>query len=651
LSYKSQAERLLLETKIRELTSIYRRVRIDLLAQLARIDLTEAAQIKTQAILSQVDAIIKGLNKKAYSWVKEEISKSYYSGVDIAGEILKKYRVTSKVNIHSAIHTQAINVLVDDIVVDLIYANGSIKKSFSRLLMTTQQRVLEDRAISRMIAEGAIEGQARRAVSDRILNEFKNRLGEGKFIEINGRNYSPDKYAELVARTRMSEASNAGLKNTALDYGLDLVQWDTHSEICELCQQYAGRIYSISGNDKDFPKLEEEPPLHPNCYDKDSEIYTERGWINVKDINIDDKCLSLNLSTLIPEYSAIDKLIKNYEKNMVSFKNRVLDLLVTPQHEMVYATDWNHKHNRGKLILVKADSLIGKSSGSFYRSSEWKGTNPEIRNLGGKDINFRLYAEFMGWYLSEGCLITGRNSISISQSKKVNYDKYCRIDELLSKIGLRYRKNDYSFSLYNPSLYRELKIYGKSFEKFIPKDIKNSSSEIIRIFLDAFLLGDGHRRQGNGWKKAIFREERIYFTSSKRMADDIGELILKIGRRPSFYLENSKGKICKFRNGEYAINNNLWIIRECYSQYASLSNMEIKKVAYNDLVYCVELKKNHTLWVRRNGKTVWCGNCKCHIYPITEQAIEDRYASAKLSNSKLIKINSYKAYEEALAAV
>ena len=34
-------------------------------------------------------------------------------------------------------------------------------------------------------------------------------------------------------------------------------------------------------------------------------------------------------------------------------------------------------------------------------------------------------------------------------------------------------------------------------------------------------------------------------------------------------------------------------------------------IPYTDLVYCVELPKYHTLWVMRNGKTSWNGNCRC----------------------------------------
>lgn len=38
------------------------------------------------------------------------------------------------------------------------------------------------------------------------------------------------------------------------------------------------------------------------------------------------------------------------------------------------------------------------------------------------------------------------------------------------------------------------------------------------------------------------------------------------------------------------------------------TNPGIKKVKYKGKVYCLEVK-NHTLYVRRNGKATWCGNC------------------------------------------
>jgi intein/homing endonuclease len=151
--------------------------------------------------------------------------------------------------------------------------------------------------------------------------------------------------------------------------------------------------------------------------------------------------------------------------------------------------------------------------------------------------------------------------------------------------------------------------FGKSFEKYIPQKIKNLNPEYIKIFLERYSMGDGSIRN-NKWKEGNFRDEETYFTSSKKMADDIGELILKAGYRPSFYLQKAKGVAVKHKNGVYFSNHDIWIIRKCYSQYAMVTYR--KKINYNDNVYCLELEKNHIMLVRRNGKVVWSGNCMCH---------------------------------------
>jgi hypothetical protein len=151
-----------------------------------------------------------------------------------------------------------------------------------------------------------------------------------------------------------------------------------------------------------------------------------------------------------------------------------------------------------------------------------------------------------------------------------------------------------------------------------------SSRDKIKIFLDAFRLGDGSTRIRNDKYLKCQIEERSYFTSSKRMADQISELILKIGKRPSFYIQKTKDKKQKFLNGEYIINNDLYIIRECNSIYHSLYNMKYEEIEYNDLAYCVELEKNNTLYTMRNGRCIWSGNCK-HTLTVVFRELLEKY--------------------------
>jgi SPP1 gp7 family putative phage head morphogenesis protein len=259
------AKEMYLRQQIDQLRKIYSAAQKSLAAQLKSMDLTDFQMARAQQLLKQVNEIVSALNVGSYKWAKISVPYAYEQGIDLAAERLKALGITRFVSYDAQIHTSAVNVLIQDVSTELIMANEGMKKFFNRVIMQTQQTLLQDAEISRMIAEGLIEGEARRTVSDKILQDLRMQLGEERFMVINGRNYQPAKYAELLARTRTREATSHGTINTALRYGVDLVQWDSHAEICEYCAQFAGRVYSISGMDEQFPALTEKPPLHPNC--------------------------------------------------------------------------------------------------------------------------------------------------------------------------------------------------------------------------------------------------------------------------------------------------------------------------------------------------------------------------------------------------
>jgi len=164
--------------------------------------------------------------------------------------------------------------------------------------------------------------------------------------------------------------------------------------------------------------------------------------------------------------------------------------------------------------------------------------------------------------------------------------------------------------------------FGKSNEKFIPENIKKLSPKLIRIFLDAFRLGDGSTTQRKDIEGYKTQPERTYFTSSDKLSSDIGELILKVGNYPSYSIQKTKGKSIKHKNGTYSTNFDLHTIREnIRRQSVFIKNKygKIEKQKYNGKVYDVELPKWHVLYVRYNGKCFWSGNCRCVLVPYFEK--------------------------------
>jgi hypothetical protein len=265
LGFSTYERQAYLNSKVETLRSLYAEAEEKIKKKLSRLDITAKERYRSQMILTEVRNVIRGLNAETKKWVLKNIPRGYERGFDIAGARLKILGVTRRVDFDAQIHTSSINILADEVTRDLLEANRSINKNISSYIRRTQQKIIEDNKISRMIASGVIEGVSRRNISDKMLAEIKTNMGAEKFIKINGRMYQPKKYAELVARTRMREATSRAVKSTCLQYEVDLVQWDVHSGACEECQQFSGRVFSISGSNEEFPALTIQPPVHPNC--------------------------------------------------------------------------------------------------------------------------------------------------------------------------------------------------------------------------------------------------------------------------------------------------------------------------------------------------------------------------------------------------
>ena len=430
--------------------------------------------------------------------------------------------------------------------------------------------------------------------------------------------------AQRLARTETNIAYRSSdwerIQNFDFVTGIEIKLSNNHPEP-DICDDLKG-IY---------PKWFKWTGWHPNCYSDDSYVLTSRGWMLFENVSFLDLILSLNPETKEPEWTRILMRQKyKYNGEMVHFSNRSLDCLVTPDHPMIYLNKWD-----GKIKKCKA-SEYNKNKGGFYRSSEYSGIGKSVIKINNCNYNLKTFAEFMGYWLSDGSLI--RNyQITIAQQKgdknKIN------IIKCIENLGFKTSVNFSTVSFYSKGINKYLKKFKTSYYKYIPDEIKNSSKEIIKVFLDAFISCDGHKRKNNsfmGNRGTIFnpqKDERTYFTTSPKMASDIGELILKSGRRPSYYVYKSKGRRVKFKNGIYTTNHDLIKISECISKSATVFEKEI--INYNGYVYDITLERNHIMYICRNGKCFWGSNCCCYqVSIIASQDEIDKMTEAIIDGSE-----------------
>ena len=249
-----------------ELTSLYGRVSDRLRLKLFDAEQTDFSRWRAREQLAGIDHEIAYLNKGAKRWADKAMPDCYRIGATVASDRLDNMGVASGLNMGSRLHSNAVAVLAEDVSSDLIMgANNGLRRFAHRYVKLTQQKTLKDREITRVVAEGIIEGAPRREVSSGLLSMFEAKLKSGKMLTINGRQYDPRKYSRLVARTRTREAVTQGTINTCLGGGCDLVRVSFRAEACEVCIPFQGRVYSLTGANKDFPRLDTQPPWHPNC--------------------------------------------------------------------------------------------------------------------------------------------------------------------------------------------------------------------------------------------------------------------------------------------------------------------------------------------------------------------------------------------------
>lgn len=356
--------------------------------------------------------------------------------------------------------------------------------------------------------------------------------------------------------------------------------------------------------------------VHPFCYDDKVEVLTNKGWKFFKDLDKTELFLSINPETGEGEYvPAVAWINQYYEGDMVYRKSKCFDLANTPNHVHV-----GRKHGQKHISLVNESDI--KDNFSFLSHiPSWKGIDTPFIVIDNKKYDTNLFCEFLGYYLSEGSFTEWgdknrtipRRRVNISQKKseaKEKIIKCCRA--LFKNVIVTKERIEFNLNKENDKdLIHIIRSFGHAHEKYVPDFIKELSPKYIKIFLDAFLLGDGTVHRGVLYDGYQCKPQRIYSTSSVKLKDDLGELLLKVGKCPSFKNRGKSIYHCKKQKKDYLARYDQWNVAELNSKYRYGKVMKKEIKPYKGFIYDVELEKNHTLVVRRNDNVCVSGNCRC----------------------------------------
>jgi len=351
------------------------------------------------------------------------------------------------------------------------------------------------------------------------------------------------------------------------------------------------------------------------CFPEDEniEVFTENGWKKHQDIQENEKLGTINsLTGKLELQNYIEKFEYDYDSDiyggLYNFKSKRMNIPVTPNHRMFTRKSLKHNYE-----IIQSQDVKGHYK--MLSQIEWDGFIPEnlpymnIDKL--KHLALEEFLEFSGYYLSEGHLQIERNK-GLSEGKQVRavgitqkkYSKcYSKIDKIVSTVYPSYSIHSDTrgpididtFVVNSADIARFMdKEFGHgSGEKSIPKWILELPKKYLQIMFDSMMLGDGNVIKMNCGSKYK------YSTKSKKLADNVFDIVMKLGFSPKISLEN--GNQLKQRGACYRI---FWTDSKSVNEQQI---GRIERLPYKGKVWCYSVP-NKLLVVRFYGRMFVIGN-------------------------------------------
>lgn len=374
-----------------------------------------------------------------------------------------------------------------------------------------------------------------------------------------------------------------------------------------------------------------------DCYSSDTEVLTNEGWVLFSELQKHMLVATVTPSNTIKYTTPVKYHKYLYEGEMVEIKSKTINLCVTPTHSI-----YCKKKHKSEYVFIEAQDIKEniKTFVSLPNKLKWVGEDKKIFDI--PEVTYRVksqgkplgplnagdWCEFVGWYVSEGsCIsIADRKEVIISQKKVYNRRKICA---LLDCLGIHYWKNNCNIIISNKQLFMYMKKFGTSAstKRLLPEYL-NLSVPLLERLYSGLMGGDGNIKRVVGQQ-----DQYSYFTSSNVLANQVHELIIKLGYNGSTSyitaeemnknLHTISGKLVRANHGKHII------YRRVAKESTIWPSRHMEYIPYKDYVYCVTVEPYHTLIVRRGGRSSVCGNCWWHTIVPTNGSEKTGYPTQK----------------------
>jgi thymidylate synthase (FAD) len=325
------------------------------------------------------------------------------------------------------------------------------------------------------------------------------------------------------------------------------------------------------------------------CYDEQTEVLTADGWKRWPDVHGGEQFATLSADNRI-EFECAERVIaKPYDGPMIKLTMPQVDLLVTPDHQMLAGRRRQPLNKEWELLpaaqLLDAGRRLRLGGGEWHNGCDWS-------MLPGR-------MALLGFFIGDASLSASGGAPVFRPHKPREIDY---LQAKASEAGFEVRQNGDRYYVQADEDFRLLakKCYDGERAKVIPREVMDCHPTDLRELLDGLMHSHGSVAADGG---------QTCTTTSYQLAGQIQEVAVKAGaaalihdqpHRPGDGHHGSKPcyrvTLCRARNMEPRIG---WTT-EARRRQVSVEH-------YSGTVYCVTVP-NGMLYVRRNGKPLWCGN-------------------------------------------
>ena len=391
-----------------------------------------------------------------------------------------------------------------------------------------------------------------------------------------------------------------------------VIKFEDQSKIYRTAEEtYIDKNYiDRNGEGYNFAKIRLRTVRKPVIGDKfcalpTQQVLTDKGWIEIKDVNIEEHRLAtLDTNGKLTYEFPSAKFEYDHDDKMYSIQNKQVQITCTLNHRLYVKKRYGKEYE-----LIEAKDVMGKMM-RFQKTMENVWPDQEFIDIDGEQYNMDAWLQLLGMFISDGCCDKRIERIAITALKE---RKRIFLEAIFKNLNIEYvYENSGNYRISGKKYDRLYKYLSDlsvgALNKFLPDYVWNLSKRQSIVLLEALLQGDGSSME---FKGETFDR---YGTISIQLANDITRLALHCGwsgivknaGEPTGIARLGKRNLGSRAGQEVSVTQQhtyyrISIIRKQNEPWINKKindSNEEKLIDYQGKVYCVEMPSSHTYYMR-----------------------------------------------------